>query len=288
MSELLDELVTCLALERLEQDVFRGHSRDMLTRAVFGGQVLAQALSAAQQTVDEERSAHSLHAYFLRPGDVKEPILYHVERIRDGASFATRRVVAVQGGRAIFNLAASFQKREPGFEHHAPMPETPAPELCQSEREHLESFGDRTPRPLLDRVARRCFELRPVDPLDDLYAPTPRRPERRIWLRASDRLGDAPTMHAQLLVYASDFTFVTTSLLPHGAAWLTRGMQIASLDHVMWLHHPVRVDDWLLHVMESPAAQGGRGLVRGRIYTREGKLVASTAQEGLIRKREAP
>jgi acyl-CoA thioesterase II len=288
MSQILAQIIERLALEQIEHDLFRGQNVDLRTRNVFGGQVLAQALSAATRTVAGERRVHSLHAYFLRSGDLKLPIVFHVDRIRDGASFTTRRVVAVQSGRAIFNLAASFQKPEVGFEHQQPMPDTPPPERCMSEREHLESFGERLPTLLRTRPDQRGFELRTVDPIDDLTAPSAQPPIRKVWLRATGEVPADSDLHTQLLVFASDFMFLTTSLLPHRVAFMTEGMHVASLDHVMWFHAPVRVDAWLLYVMESPAAAGARGLVRGRIYTREGTLVASTAQEGLIRHTPAP
>ena len=288
MAKVLDELMRRLALERIEQDLFRGTNQDVGTRNVFGGQVLAQSLSAAMQTTPSDRSVHSVHAYFLRSGDVKLPIVFHVDRIRDGSSFTTRRVAAVQDGKAIFNFAASFQKGELGFEHQAEMPDTPPPEQCKTEREHLESLGERVPPALVRRTDKRGFELRTVQPLDDLQQPSAQPPIRKVWLRAVDRLPDDQALHTQLLLFASDFMFLTTALLPHGAAILSPGMHIASLDHVMWFHRPARVDEWLLHVMESSAAQGSRGLVRGRVYSREGKLVASSSQEGLIRRSSAP
>ena len=285
MGKVLDELVQQLALEQIEQNLFRGQSQDLGWGTVFGGQVLGQALSAAVQTVPEERQVHSLHAYFLRPGDVRKPIVYDVDRIRDGTSFTTRRVVAIQSGRAIFNLAASFQKLEPGFEHQAAMPEVAAPESVPTEREVFARFGDRAPR-WHTEDAERPFEFRLIDPPDDPIYPTAKEPRRMVWMRATGTLPDTPSLHAYLLAYASDFAFITTALLPHGITGAAPGMQVASLDHVMWFHHPVRVDEWLLYVMDSPAASGARGLVRGAVYSREGRLVASTAQEGLIRRRE--
>ncbi|MDB4967024.1 MAG: tesB [Myxococcales bacterium] len=285
MPKVLDELVTQLALERIEENLFRGQSQDLGWGTVFGGQVLGQALSAAVQTVPSERHVHSLHAYFLRPGDVHKPIVYDVDRIRDGGSFTTRRVVAIQSGHAIFNLAASFQKSEPGLEHQDEMPEAPAPESLETEQE-ISKRLTRLPAFVRARAeAERPFEMRPVDPGDDPLAPPPQPARRMVWLRTIGRLPDDPALHHYLLAYASDYSFVTTSLLPHGVTWLTPGMQIASLDHVMWFHQPFRVDEWLLHVMDSPAAHGARGLVRGRLFTRDGRLVASTAQEGLIRRR---
>lgn len=286
MSAILDELVTLLALERIEENLFRGQSQDLGWGTVFGGQVLGQALSAAVQTVPAERHAHSLHAYFLRPGDVSKPIVYEVDRIRDGSSFTTRRVVAIQSGHAIFNLAASFQKLEDGFEHQDAMPDVPAPETLPTEQERVAKYAQRLPKVLRERaVAERSFELRPCEATDDPFLPSPAKASRSLWLRTSGKLPDDPALHRYLLAYASDYSFLTTSLLPHGVTWLTPGMQVASLDHVMWFHAPFRCDDWLLHVMDSQVARGARGLVRGRIFTRDGKLVASTAQEGLIRQR---
>jgi acyl-CoA thioesterase-2 len=286
MSAVLDELVKLLALERIEENLFRGQSQDLGWGTVFGGQVLGQALSAAVQTVDPARHVHSLHAYFLRPGDAKKPIVYDVDRIRDGGSFTTRRVVAVQNGHPIFNLAASFQKLEPGFSHQDPMPPAPEPESLPSELERMAEVAHRLPAMFRERaLAPRPFESRPTDLDDDPVAPPPKPPARMVWLRTVDRLPDDPALHGYLLAYASDFSFITTALLPHGVTWLTPGMQVASLDHVMWFHQPFRVDEWLLYVIESPAAHGARGLVRGRVFTKDGRLVATTAQEGLIRKR---
>lgn len=286
MATVLDDLVKLLALERIEENLFRGQSQDLGWGTVFGGQVLGQALSAAAQTVPSERHVHSMHAYFLRPGDVSKPIVYDVDRIRDGSSFTTRRVVAIQNGKAIFNLAASFQKEEPGFEHQEPMPPAPPPESLETDQSRLLAAADRLPQFARTHIeAERPIELRIVDPSDDLFHPSPRAARRMVWLRAIAPLPDDPALHAYLLAYASDFSFVTTALLPHGVSWLTPGMQIASIDHVMWFHRPARIDEWLLYVMESPAARGARGLARGFIYTRDGQLVASTAQEGLIRRR---
>lgn len=284
MSKVLDELVQQLALERIEENLFRGQSQDLGWGTVFGGQVLGQALSAAVQTVGADRHPHSLHAYFLRPGDVAKPIVYDVDRSRDGSSFATRRVVAIQSGRPIFNLAASFQKIEPGYEHQSPMPSVPAPEQVLPEREYWARFGERAPR-WMREPPERPFELRIINPPDDPVRPSPQPPRRLVWMRAIGSLPDQPSLHASLLTYVSDFAFVSTALMPHGVTVHTPGMQAASIDHTIWFHHPVRVDEWLLYEMESPAASGARGLVRGSVYTREGKLVASTAQEGLIRMR---
>jgi acyl-CoA thioesterase-2 len=286
MPTVLDQLVTQLALEKIEENLFRGQSVDLGWGTVFGGQVLGQALSAAVQTVPPDRHVHSLNAYFLRPGDVHRPIVYDVDRIRDGGSFTTRRVVAIQNGHAIFNMAASFQTEEPGFEHHDAMPEAAPPEQLKTEQELFATIADRFPAFARERfTAQRPFEMRPVDPGPNPLTPTPRPPHRMVWLKAIERLPDDPALHRYLLAYASDYSFVTTALLPHSVSWLTPGMQIASLDHVMWFHQPFRVDDWLLHAIESPSAHGARGLVRGRVFTRDGRLVATTSQEGLIRKR---
>jgi acyl-CoA thioesterase II len=284
MSKLLSELVEQLALERIEENLFRGQSQDLGWGAVFGGQVLGQALSAAVQTVPADRYVHSLHAYFLRGGDVSKPIVYDVDRIRDGNSFTTRRVVAIQSGRPIFNFSASFQLREHGFTHQTPMPRVDPPDALEGDQVRSARNANPT-RGSLARVKDRPFELRTLGPVYDPVKPTPQPPQRYIWLRAVDKLPDSPALHAYLLAYASDYSFVSTALLPHGVAWFTPGLQIASLDHVMWFHQPFRVDEWLLYAIDSPSASGARGLVRGSIYTEDGRLVATVAQEGLIRMR---
>jgi acyl-CoA thioesterase-2 len=227
-----------------------------------------------------------LHAYFLRTGDVSKPVVYDVDRIRDGKSFTTRRVVAIQNGQPIFNMSSSFQVDEQGFEHQDPMPEAPAPESLPTEQERLAKHLERLPEMVRERaMVDKPFEVRTDDPLSDPFLPAPRPPRRMVWLRTVAKLPDDPALHRYLLAYVSDYSFVMTALLPHGVTWLTRGMQVASIDHVMWFHQPFRCDEWLLHVMESPMARGARGLMRGRIFTRDGRLVASTAQEALIRLR---
>lgn len=283
--QTLSELLTLLELERIEQDLFRGQSQDLGWGNVFGGQVVGQALSAAAQTVPEERVVHSMHGYFLRPGDAKRPIVYDVDRIRDGKSFTTRRVVAIQNGAAIFSMAASFQREEPGFEHQATAPETPGPDGLLSEIEIARKYADRIPAHLLGQATcERPIEIRPVDPVNVLR-PRARPPERRVWYRAVDRLPDAPSVHRYLLAYASDFNLLGAAMQPHAVSWLMPDMQVASLDHAIWFHRPFRMDDWLLYVIDSPSASGARGLSRGQFFTRDGTLVASTAQEGLIRRR---
>jgi acyl-CoA thioesterase-2 len=285
MHPLLADLVDLLALERIDRDLFRGRSQDLGWGAIFGGQVLGQALSAAAQTVPPERVVHSLHGYFIRAGDVRRPIIYQVDRLRDGKSFSTRRASALQEGEAIFSLEASFQVHEEGFEHQDPMPDVPAPETLRSEREMALAIADRLP-PMLHAMAtaQRPIEIRPVD-LRNPLAPRVTAPRRHQWYRAIDRLPDDPALHRYLLAYASDFSFLGTAMDPHGVSWLVPGIQVASIDHAMWFHRPLRVDDWLLYVVDSPSASGGRGLVRGQFFDREGRLLASTAQEGLIRKR---
>ena len=285
MKDVLQELIDLLALERIEQNLFRGQSQDLGWGRVFGGQVLGQALSAAVQTVPPERVVHSLHGYFLRPGAVDRPIVYDVERIRDGGSFTTRRVKAIQNGEAIFSLSASFQVEEPGFDHQDAMPEVPPPEDLLSEQELALKVVDRLPPSMrAQAIADRPIEARPVTPENPL-APTAGPPSRAVWYRVARRLPDEPGLHRYLLAYASDFYLVGTSMMPHGVTWLSPGMQVASIDHAMWFHRPFRMDEWILHVMESPSASGARGLARGRFFTRDGRLVASTAQEGLTRQR---
>lgn len=283
MSRVLDELVALLTLERIEENLFRGQSQDLGWGTVYGGQVLGQALAAALQTVPPDRVVHSIHAYFLLPGDVLRPIVYDVDRIRDGGSFTTRRVVALQKGQPIFNLAASFQVPEAGFEHADVMPDAPDPDTLEREDALPPAMMARMPKALL--AGDRPFEMRAATRPPDLFAPTPQPPHRMVWLRTVGPLPDQPTLHSALLAYASDWSFLTTALFPHGVTWLTPGIQVASIDHVMWFHRPVRMDEWVLHVVDSPSAQGTRGLVRGRVFTRDGRLVASTAQEGLMRLR---
>jgi acyl-CoA thioesterase II len=284
MADVLSELLELLRLERIEQDLFRGQSQDLGWGNVFGGQVLGQSLSAAEQTVEEDRAVHSMHGYFLRTGDAKRPIVYEVDRIRDGKSFTTRRVVAIQGGQAIFTMAASFQKAEPGFEHAAPMPVAHGPDGLASEVELARKYADRIPPAMRQQaLADRPIEIRHVDEYDPLH-PDVRPPERMVWYRAIGRLPDRLSVHQYLLAYASDFNLLGVAMQPHGVSWMTRGMQVASLDHAIWFHQPFRMDEWLLYVIDSPSASGARGLSRGQFFTQDGRLVASVAQEGLVRK----
>jgi len=284
-SESFRELLGLMQLEPLEVNLFRGTSRDIGTQRVFGGQVLAQALLAASHTV-EQRLAHSLHAYFLRAGDPDAPIVYSVDRSRDGRSFSARRVVAIQHGRPIFTLAASFQVAEDGLEHQFAMPDVPEPEdvpaMALPPRDEFAQLPKSMQR-WLDRFGP--FEFRAVRGTDlDDRAPQP--PYKELWFKLHGELEDNPQLHRALLAYASDFHLVGTATLPHGISWVQGKLMMASLDHAMWFHRDFRLDDWLLYSCDSPSTSSGRGLARGMIYDRQGRLVASTAQEGVIRLRE--
>ena len=285
MRDVLTELLQLLRLERIEENLFRGQSQDLGWGAIFGGQVLGQALSAASQTVPPDRVVHSMHAYFLRQGDASRPVVFEVDRIRDGGSFTTRRVVAVQGGQPIFSLATSFQGEEPGFDHGTTCPDVPPPEGLASEQELAHRIADRIPEFFRKMaLADRPIEIRPVQVVNHL-SPKKMEARRQLWYRANGALPDDPAVHRALLAYASDFNFLTTAMLPHGVSWLTPGMQVTSLDHAMWFHRPFRFDEWLLYDLDSPSASSSRGLVHGRFYTRDGQLVASVTQEGLMRDR---
>lgn len=280
---IVTELSDLLRLERIEDNLFRGQSRDIGTKYVFGGQVLGQALSAAQQTVDGGRVVHSLHAYFLRAGDNEKPIVYEVERTRDGGSYSARRVVAIQHGQPIFISTASFQVPESGAEHQVSMPEVPQPDDLSPPEPLSAAALERIPVKLRRWLMRAGpFEFRHVWPRDDLNPPK-RPPLQHVWFRLVAPVADDPVLHRSLLAYASDFHLIGTATLPHGISYLHPNVQMASLDHAMWFHRPFRVDDWLLYSCDSPSAQGGRGLARGSIYNRRGTLIASTAQEGMIR-----
>jgi len=280
---VLEELLQLLILEKIEENIFRGQSQDLGFGNVFGGQVLGQALSAAYETIPPDRKAHSLHAYFLRMGDVTKPIVYEVDAIREGKSFTTRRVVAIQKGRAIFSMAASFQIDEPGFDHQDKAPEVVGPEGIESELELALKVADKIPESIREKIlCKKPIELRPVNPINP-FAPEKREPVKYIWFKAIDRMPDDPKVHQYMLAYASDFNLVSTSLYPHGHSVWESKMQVARLDHAMWYHRDFRMDEWLLYVMQSPNACKARGLCEGRIYTRGGKLAASVVQEGLIR-----
>ena len=282
---VLEELLQLLKLEKIEENIFRGQSQDLGFGNVYGGQVLGQALSAAYQTVPPERRAHSLHAYFLRHGDVEKPIVYNVECIRDGTSFTTRRVVAVQKSRAIFDMAASFQIDEPGFDHQDEMPSVPGPEGLPSQLELFNRIADQIPIAFREKcLCRLPIEIRAVDPMNP-FAPEKRKPLKYNWVRAIDKMPDDPSAHQYLLAYASDYGLMTTSLYPHAQSFWQPAMQASSLDHAMWFHRLFRLDDWLLYEMQSPNACNARGLSYGKIFNRQGLLVATLMQEGLIRYR---
>ncbi|MEM1091668.1 MAG: acyl-CoA thioesterase II [Pseudomonadota bacterium] len=280
---VLDDLISLLRLERLEDNLFRGQSRDIGSKQVFGGQVLGQALSAASYTV-EDRCVHSLHSYFLRRGDMQAPIIYEVDRQRDGRSFSNRRVVAIQHGRPIFNLAASFQVPQAGLEHQAAMPSVPPPESLETETigssQDLQFLPEKMRRFMFEQ---RPFEFRWVTP--QRYDGEAAEPRRQLWFRSDGSLPDDPQLHRAMLAYASDYGLLTTAGLPHGKNLFSDKIQMASLDHAMWFHRPVTIDDWLLYCFDSPISIDTRGFARGQIFNQRGELVASTAQEGLIRLR---
>ncbi len=282
MNHVLHELLELLRLEQLEVNLFRGQSRDIVGKRVFGGQVLGQALVAASHTV-EGRTPHSLHAYFLRAGDAEAPIVYDVDRARDGRSFTARRVVAIQHGRPILNLAASFHQPEPGVDHQIPVPEVPGPEELKSSASYQREVIHKVPEKLRRLFLRaQPFEFRPVEVPDFLH-PRKLPPHKFVWFKTVDRLPDESDIHHCLLAYVSDYELFPTALLPHALSFLHGNVQLASLDHAMWFHRPCRVDEWLLYAIDSPSASGARGLARGSIFDRHGMLVASTAQEGLVR-----
>ena len=282
MHPVLDDLISLLQLERIEDNIFRGDSRDIGSAQVFGGQVLGQALSAAQHTV-EDRVAHSLHAYFLRRGDMNAPIIYEVDRARDGGSFSMRRVVAIQHGRPIFNLAASFQVVEEGLDHQAAMPDVPGPDGLADAVEVAKAVLDKIPMKMRRYLtADRPFEFRPVRPMN-FTDPQKLPPVRHVWIRAVSQIPDGAALHQNLLAYVSDYELLGTSTLPHGITFGRGNVIMASLDHALWFHRPVHIDQWLLYTMDSPNMFGARGYARGQFFTQDGMLVASTSQEGLVR-----
>jgi acyl-CoA thioesterase-2 len=286
MSQVLDDLVALLSLEPIEENLFRGLSQDLGFRQLFGGQVLGQCVSAASQTVEEARHVHSMHGYFLRPGDASLPVVYQVERVRDGGSFSTRRVTAIQKGQPIFTCAASFQFDEQGFSHQLPMPDVPGPEGLPTETELARQVAHLIPERMRERMTSdKPIEIRPVTRINP-FAPQPCEPVKHVWFRAAGPLPAEPQLHKFLLAYASDFNLLTTSMLPHGVSVFQKFMQVASLDHALWFHGDLRMDDWLLYSMDSPWAGNARGFSRASIFNRAGQLVASVSQEGLVRLRE--
>ena len=285
MSQALSNLLALLNLEKIEEGIFRGQSEDLGLRQVFGGQVVGQALYAAKETVPVDRLVHSFHSYFLRPGDSQKPIVYDVETLRDGNSFSARRVAAIQNGKPIFYMTASFQAPEPGFEHQKTMPAAPAPENLKSETEIAMAFEKLLPQTLKEKfLCEKPLEIRPVvfhNPMQGHVA----EPVRQVWMRANGTMPADLRVHQSLLGYASDFNFLPVALQPHGVGFLEPGMQVATIDHSMWFHRPFDMNDWLLYSVESTSASSARGFVRGEFYSRDGVLVASTVQEGVMRKR---
>ena len=282
MQAPLAELLRLLELERLELNLFRGESRDIGSPQVFGGQVLGQALRAAYGTIASGHIAHSLHAYFLKRGDFNAPIVYSVDRSRDGHSFSSRRVTAIQHGEQIFHMAASFQIPEVGVEHQLLMPQLPEPETLPTAAVSPETLAQ-LPEKMRRFFSRaRPFEIRLVNPVDLLH-PSAEPPHQAVWLRATDPLPENDELHRCLLAYVSDYYLLNTAMRPHALRFLSKNLTIASIDHAMWFHRPMRVDQWFVHVLDSPSASGCRGFSRGSIFTRSGELVASTAQEGLLR-----
>lgn len=278
-----ENLIATLALEPIEMNLFRGVSPNEGFPRIFGGFVIAQALLAAYETV-EDRVCHSLHAYFIRPGDVTMPVLYEVDRSRDGGTFTTRRVIAIQNGKQIFNLAASFQVAEEGLEHQSPMPEHPDPESVKTELDQLlAKFGDKLPEKMKAQMNRpRPIDLRWPDP-QHMFKPVPKPPRKQVWMRAKMPIGPEVKLQQACLAYASDMAFMETALRVHGLTWQTPGLQSASLDHAMWFHRPVDFNDWLLFDQDCPSTSQGRGFIRGEMYTQDGVLAASVAQECLMR-----
>lgn len=283
MNALLADLLQVLKLERLEIDLFRGQSRKLAGGRVFGGQVLGQALAAAYATI-EGREAHSLHAYFLRAGDPDHPIVYEVDRSRDGRGFSSRRVVAIQHGEQIFHMSASFQIPEAAIDRQADMPEVPAPESVPDLATAVAEAKRKAPdRPSPFRIHEHPFEFRPAE-LPDPLGEVPREPRVKVWIRLVDRVPDDPILHRCLLAYTSDYFLLGAASMDARMSSEREQLQMASIDHAMWFHRPARPDEWLLYVLDSPTASGARGFARGSLFTRDGRLVASTAQEGLVRR----
>jgi len=283
MSQVLNDLLSLLSLEKIELGLFRGQSQDLGFGHVFGGQVMGQALSAAKQTVSEDRHVHSLHSYFLRAGDETLPIIYDVETMRDGGSFSARRVKAIQKGRPIFYMTCSFQTVEEGFEHQANMPDVPGPEGLLNQQELAMTMRDKVPARMLEKfMADSPIEMRLVNPVHSI-APNTSEPKRYVWLRANGQIPSDHCIQEYLLAYASDFNFLVTALQPHKVSFLTPGIRMATIDHAMWFHRPFNMGEWILYSIDSPNAGGGRGFVKGQFFDQQGRLVASASQEGLLR-----
>ena len=285
MSFSASDLTDLLDLEPIEHNIYRGQNRDVGTGRIYGGQVLAQSLVAAARTVPEDRPVHSMHGYFILAGDLSVPVVYFVDRLRDGGSFTTRRVTAIQHGNAIFNMSASFHRPEVGLDHQVEMPTVPDPESLVPELEVIRARQDEIPAELRDTLTQdRPLDFRPVDDADP-FGTDARPPRRCLWVRAAGPLDDEPLHHQAVLAYASDYGLIVTALRPHGMSHRDPRLMVASLDHSIWFHRPFRADEWLLYVVESPFSGAGRGFARGTYFTRDGEVVASVAQEGLLRVR---
>ncbi len=281
--ETVEELIELLNLEQIEINIFRGQSYRTPWKRVFGGQVLAQSIHAASQTVPEDRVLHSMHGYFLLAGDIDYPIIYDVERIRDGGSFTTRRVVAIQKGQPIFTMAASYQSKQEGFDHQISMPNVPPPDVLVSDQEFIAQYKDTVPEVYKQFNHPRPLEFRPVEKYDPL-SPQKTQPFRHVWIKVKGKLPDNLRLHQEILAYASDYNLLTTATLPHRDSFGPNDLFLASLDHAMWFHRDFRIDEWLLYALDSPSASDARGFNRGNIFRQDGVLVASVVQEGLIRR----
>ena len=286
-NQLLNDLLELLSLEKIEQGIYRGNSQNLGLPQVFGGQVVGQALSATKDTLDEHRPVHSLHSYFLRPGDASRPIIYDVENLRDGRSISTRRVKAIQHGKPIFFMTASFHKEAAGFEHQAQMPQVESPENLKTTREIVHEYTKKNNVEVPLRFElKNPIDIRPVEYINPLN-PTPSDPIRHVWMKTQGKLPDDPRVHKYMLAYASDMAFLPVSGQPHGVSFLSNDFQMATIDHSMWFHREFRFDDWLLYSIESPSATNQRGYVIGNFFDRQGRLVASTAQEGVMREKKS-
>lgn len=279
--DLVQNLVDHLTLEKIDSNIFQGTSKEVASTRVFGGQVLAQALHAVSNTVEKDRTIHSMHAYFILPGNTADKITYIVDRTRDGGSFTTRRVRAIQYGKDIFIMAASFQKIQPGLDHQIEMPKVPFPDDLVTDQELATKFGEFISDKFKEMIRVRPIEFKPVE-MPDLFTPIKSKPFQHVWLRAKGALPDDPRMHQQVLAYASDYNLLTTAMRPHEVT--LKDVQLASLDHAMWFHRPFKADEWLLYALESPSTSNSRGFTRGNIFDQQGQLVASVMQEGLVRK----
>ncbi len=281
MKDLVQKLVDHITLEKIDINIFRGNSQAVSSTRVFGGQVLAQALHAVSNTVEPNRTIHSMHAYFILPGNTADKITYIVDRVRDGGSFTTRRVRAIQYGKDIFVMAASFQKEQPGLDHQIDMPNIPFPDDLVTDQELATKMGDFISDKFKEMIRVRPIEFKPVE-MPDIFTPIKSSPQQHVWLRAKGKLSDDPRIHQQVLAYASDYNLLTTAMRPHEVT--LKDLQLASLDHAMWFHRSFRADDWLLYALESPSTSNSRGFTRGNVFNQEGQLVATVVQEGLIRK----